>query len=200
MSFTDPTIPVPTELRTDEFVLRPLTAADAELDYAAVMETRVDLRLWEQSTWPADDFTVEDNRLDLIRHADLHAAHRAFTYTVLDLTGTTCLGCVYLYPITASFLARSTVTSLDDEAWEEVDAVVYFWVRASQAALDLDERLLATLRAWLADIWHFQHAMYVVSERFAHQIDLLERTDLQRTFALREPGKSGTYILYGDRA
>jgi hypothetical protein len=31
-------------LRTEEFVLRPIVADDAELDYAAVMETREYLR------------------------------------------------------------------------------------------------------------------------------------------------------------
>ncbi len=44
MSFTDPNESVPAELRTDEFVLRPIKADDAELDYRAVMETREYLR------------------------------------------------------------------------------------------------------------------------------------------------------------
>ncbi|MDF2510059.1 MAG: hypothetical protein K0Q52_3918, partial [Microbacterium sp.] len=52
MSLVDPEAPVPAGLRTSEFVLRPITADDAERDHAAVMETRDDLRLWEQSTWP----------------------------------------------------------------------------------------------------------------------------------------------------
>ncbi|HEU4849283.1 MAG TPA: hypothetical protein VFS93_02625 [Terrimesophilobacter sp.] len=84
MSFTDPNEPVPPGPRTDEFVLRPIVADDAELDHAAVMETREYLRLWEQSTWPEDDFTVEANRKDLVGLEQRHAAHRAFTYTVLE--------------------------------------------------------------------------------------------------------------------
>ena len=40
-------------------------AADADMDYAAVMEGREYRRTWDQSTWPADDFTVAANRKDL---------------------------------------------------------------------------------------------------------------------------------------
>ncbi len=88
MSFADPAEPVPEELKTDEFALRPIVADDAEMDYAAVMETREYLRLWRQSTWPEDDFTVDANRKDLIDIEQRHAAHRAFTYTALDPDGT----------------------------------------------------------------------------------------------------------------
>jgi hypothetical protein len=63
--FTDPNHAVPAGLSTEQFVLRPITADDAELDHGAVMETREHLRSWEQSTWPEDDFTVEANRKDL---------------------------------------------------------------------------------------------------------------------------------------
>ncbi|HWU57775.1 MAG TPA: N-acetyltransferase, partial [Microbacteriaceae bacterium] len=91
MSFTDSNISVPAELRTDAFVLRPIVADDAELDFAALMETREYLRLWEQSSWPEDDFTVEANRADLVGLEERHAAHRAFTYTVLDPNGTQSL-------------------------------------------------------------------------------------------------------------
>lgn len=56
------------ELRTDEFLLRPLRETDAGLDYDALMASRELLRLWESSTWLADDFSLEANRADLARH------------------------------------------------------------------------------------------------------------------------------------
>ena len=40
MSAVDLREPVPAELRTSEFVLRPITADDAAMDHDAVMETR----------------------------------------------------------------------------------------------------------------------------------------------------------------
>lgn len=134
MRFTDSTEPDPPVLRTDEFTLRPITAGDTEMDYAAVMDTREDLRLWEQGTWPEDDFTVEDNRVDIVEMEERHIDLRAFSYTVLDPDGTSCLGCVYVFPTGASFLAKAEVTPVGDDRWEDVDAVVYFWVRRPPAA------------------------------------------------------------------
>jgi hypothetical protein len=197
VSFTDSNISVPAELRTDEFVLRPIVADDAELDFAALMETREYLRLWEQSSWPEDDFTVEANRADLVGLEERHAAHRAFTYTVLDPNGTQSLGCVYNFPTSATFLAKSAVTQVGDDEWGNVDAVVYFWVRLSQMQNGLDARLLGALRAWFTDDWRLQRVVYVTNEQFTQQVDLIERTDLSLKFELREPGKPGTYLVYG---
>ena len=197
MPFTESTEPVPAELRTAEFVLRPIVAGDAESDYAAVMETRVHLRLWQQSTWPADDFTVEANRADLVDLEERHTAHRAFTYTVLDPGGTTCLGCVYVFPTSATFLAKSTVTAIGDEEWAQVDAVVFFWVRPAHMESRLDERLLAALRAWFGRDWKLEKTVYVTSEQFTQQVDLIGRTDLVLEFEVREPGKSGKHLAFG---
>ena len=42
------------------------------------MDTKVQLRLWEQGTWPEDDFTVADNLPDMELLASRHAAGDAF--------------------------------------------------------------------------------------------------------------------------
>lgn len=197
MSFTDPNEPVPAQLTTNEFVLRPINAGDAELDFRAVMETREYLRLWEQSSWPEDDFTVDANRQDLIGLEQRHDARRAFTYTVLTSDSTESLGCVYVFPTSALFLARSVVTPVGDEEWADVDAVIYFWARLSQMQAGMDERLLGALRTWFATVWNLKTAVYVTSEQFRHQADLIARTDLVLKFELLEPGKSGKYLVFG---
>jgi hypothetical protein len=195
--FSDSTEPVPPELKTEEFALRPIAADDAEMDYAAVMATREYLRLWRQSSWPEDDFTVEANRKDLVDLEERHAAHRAFTYTVLDPAGTTCLGCVYVFPTTATFLVKSTVIPVDDDEWAELDAVIFFWVRPPQMATGMDERLLAALRAWFKDEWTLEKTVYVTSDQFTQQVHLLERTDLNLKFELLEPGKPRKRLVFG---
>lgn len=197
MPFTDSTGPVPAELRTEEFALRPIVAADAEMDHAAVMEAREHLRSWRQSTWPEDDFTVEANRTDLVDLEQRHAAGRAYTYTVLDSAGTRCLGCVYVFPTDATFLSRCTVTRVADDRWADVVAVVFFWTRRSETETGMDERLLAGLRAWFADEWGFELSVYVTSEQFTQQVDLLGRTDLTPKFELLEPGKPGRRLAFG---
>ncbi|MFI5615155.1 hypothetical protein [Amycolatopsis sp. NPDC051903] len=195
--FTDSTEPVPAELTTEGFSLRPIVAEDTELDYAAVMETREHLRLWRQTAWPEDDFTVEANRKDVVDLEQRHAAHRAFTYTVLDPAGTRCLGCVYVFPTSATFLANCTVIPVGDDEWADVDAVIFFWARLSQVESGMDERLLAALRAWFKDGWKLDKTVYVTSEQFTQQVDLLHRSDLDLKFELLEPGKPRKRLAFG---
>ncbi|WP_353647525.1 N-acetyltransferase [Nakamurella sp. A5-74] len=197
MSFTDPNQPVPTGLRTDDFVMRPITADDAPNDYDAVMETREHLRLWEQSTWPADDFTIEANREDLAGLELRHTEHRAFTYTVLDPGTAECLGCVYVFPTSATFLAKCTVTPMGVEEWDAVDAVVYFWVRSSRMETGLDAHLLGALRRWFASEWTLENTVYVTNEEFTQQVHLIDSTTLTLQFRFIEPGKPGMYLAYG---
>ena len=172
--------PVPTELRTAEFALRPIVIDDAALDHAAVMETREDLRLWEQSTWPADDFTVEANRDDLAEAERRHAERRALTFTVLDPAGVECLGC-------------------DDVSWLAVDAVVMFWARKSRREAGLDERLFTAVREWFDREWEFTRTVYATNEQFDQQVKLLSSTDLRIRvrFEFVEPGKPGKYLVFG---
>lgn len=197
MPFNGSTESVPAGLKTDKFVLRPIVVGDVEMDYAAVMETRESLRRWQQSTWPADDFTIEANRKDLVDLEERHNARRAFTYTVLDPAGATCLGCVYIFPTTAKFLAKSTVTPVGGDEWSDVDAVVYFWVRLSQMELGTDEHLLAALREWFADEWKLDNTVYVTGEPFLQQVELLKKTDLRLKFRLHEPGKPADSLVFG---
>jgi hypothetical protein len=197
VSFAHLNAPVPVGFRTADFELRPIVADDAESDFAAVMETREDLRLWEQSTWPDDDFTVEANREDLLDLERRHADHRAFTYTVLSPNSVECLGCVYIFPTTASFLARSEVTAVGRDLWADVDAVVFFWVRKSRMETAMDVRLLAALRAWFDQEWKLARTVYVTNEQFEQQVDLINRTDLRLKFEFLEPGKAGKYLVFG---
>lgn len=196
MPFAD-RIAAPARLSTEDFVLRPITAADASLDYAAVMESKEYLRVWEQSTWPADDFTVEANREDLEKLERWNVHRDAFTYTVMDPAESECLGCVYVFPGDASFLARSHISAAADSQWEDYDAAVYFWVRASRLASHADRVLLNALRAWFAREWNLRGPLFVTNEQFTQQVDLIGETDLTVQFVIAEPGKPGRYLAYG---
>ncbi|MFF2051864.1 GNAT family N-acetyltransferase [Leifsonia sp. NPDC058194] len=198
MPFPRPDEAVPEVLRTDAFLLRPITADDAKADHEAVMQTRDLLRLWEQTSWPADDFTVADNREDLVELAERHSAGRAFTFTVRDPGDSRCLGCVYIFPHDAAFLARASVTARGNVDWATVDAVVYFWLRTGFADDASDASLLDALRRWFSDTWHLTRVVYVTSELVTRQTALLEQAGLPVWFELREPGKAAPYRAYGD--
>jgi hypothetical protein len=187
---------VPEGLTTDHFVLRPIVPADAEMDHAAVMESKEHLRTWEQTGWPEDGFTVAANREDLEKLERRHAAREAFTYTVTDPAGTECLGCVYLIPCDARLFAEARITPVGGRRWDDYDAAVYFWVRTSRLAAGTDRALLDALRTWLAQDWNLDGHLVVTHEQFTQQVDLIERTDLQLRFEVEERDKPGRYLAY----
>jgi hypothetical protein len=57
--------PVPEALQTDEFLLPPLRATDAQLDYDAVISSRAELLCGSGRMWPREGFTFEGIRLTL---------------------------------------------------------------------------------------------------------------------------------------
>ncbi len=187
---------IPDGLSTEEFTLRPILATDAELDYAAVMESKDYLRTWEQTTWPEDDFTVAANRADLENLEQRHAKRQALTYTVMNPEETKCLGCVYIMPTDARMFAGATIAPIGDSEWDDYDAAVYFWVRKSQLAARTDRRLLDALRSWLAQGWNLRRHVFVTNEQFAQQVDMIGQTDLELRFTIQELNKPGRYLAY----
>nr|WP_201749218.1 hypothetical protein [Micromonospora acroterricola] len=74
--------------------LRPIREADTALDHPAVMGSRE--RLWQifgpAWAWPRETMTVEEDRIDLLRHEKEIAAHQSFNYALLDEDETMILG------------------------------------------------------------------------------------------------------------
>ena len=194
--FDNMELDAPQGLTTDGFVLRPIVAADAALDHAAVMESREYLRTWEQSSWPEEDFTVAANREDLEKLEQRHSDREAFTYTVMNPAGTECLGCVYIFPPDARMFATARITAVGDGLWSNYGAAVYFWVRKSRLATETDSVLLDALRTWLEQDWSLGDHLIVTNEQFTQQVDMIEQTDLQLRFVFEEPDKPGKYLAY----
>lgn len=200
MAFNDDDFRAPAELRTSEFLLRPIQGSDTALDHEAVMASKAYLRPWEGTGWPADNFTVEDNRADVVKLERWHAAGERFTYTVLNPTGTQCLGCVYIAPTGALLYTRKQIAALDGTRWSEYDVAVNFWVRTSRLADRLDRRLLDALGPWLAREWRIARHLIIVNEQVAQQVALLERTGRRLSFRLTDPKQSGDSLAYADDA
>jgi hypothetical protein len=185
---------VPSAVRTDEFVLEPLTVAHVEVDHAALMAGVGMLRLWGGTSWPSADFSVEDNLRDLELHEREHRERVAFTYTVLTPEKDECLGCVYVTPLTHLVGANADV--LVDVPVDA--AVVRFWI--TQPRLDdvLDERLLATLRRWFAEEWPFSTVSYCTREANTQQLQMMEAAGLARRYSVVFPHRAGSFVLLGD--
>ena len=194
MAFHPENVVVPGGLTTDEFVLRPLTAADAGLDYDAVVSSRETLRIWDQSDWPSDDFTLEENRGDLEEHESDHKAGDAFTYTVTDAAGTRCLGCVYLYPL-GSILRNMGVPDEELAGVGELEAYVTFWVRESELEGGLEARLLEALFEWFEREWSFDRIALGTNTADARQMSLFREFGFTPRWQRPIPDRGAEYVI-----
>lgn len=185
MAFYPAPKPVPGTLRTSKLLLAPLTPGHVELDYAALMESRLELRSWSGTSWPADDFTLEENRVDLARHEREHHDREAFTYTVLTPHGDECLGCVYITPAAEHAEANPVLAE-----WEDGSALVDWWVRTSRLAEELDGVLVDALIDWLSADWQFQRVRFGAREGNARQHRLVAaRLGFDRSIEVRRRGR-----------
>ncbi|HEX6385142.1 MAG TPA: GNAT family N-acetyltransferase, partial [Anaerolineae bacterium] len=137
-------------------------------------------------SWPSDDFTLADNWQDLAWHQREHKARVAFTYTVLDPSETTCLGCVYIKENNVAELASS-----------DHEAIVRFWVRQSHLAGGLDRRLLEALVTWFKEAWAFAHVYFHANDQDERQIQLLNASPLLYRVTATIPNRNGRYRFYG---
>jgi hypothetical protein len=133
--------PARVELATGHH-LRPIRAADVDIDYPAVMGSRN--RLWARYGaawgWPPATMTHEQDREDLAHHEAEIAARETFNYAVLEAGETALLGCVYIDPP-------------EDGSPPGTDAVASWWVVDDAVGSDLERELDAFVPAWLRDVW-----------------------------------------------
>ena len=203
--------PVPSTLRTEEFLLRPLRASDVELDYDAVIGSRELLLVYSSGRWPAEGFSLADNLADLEEHEREHEERVAFTYTVLTPDGARCLGCVYVNPLRPTLrrlAGRGDYAAVpgaedaadDDPAWGDArddEAVVRFWVRPECVAADLDRRLLAALLAWFQREWAFSRVAFLANRNQGRQLQLFAEAGLRERYAVETEKEPRTFHIYG---
>ncbi len=147
MAFVPDDFMPPTGLDQDGFRLRPLRPEHNSSDYAAWTSSIGHILAtpgFEGASWPRP-MTLEENLGDLERHAADFEARTGFTYTVLANSGSTVIGCVYIYPSEAV----------------GIDARVRSWVRAADTGLD--RGLYLAVKEWLKTDWPFERIDY--SER-----------------------------------
>lgn len=140
------TPPARLELATGHH-LRPIRASDVDLDYPAVMGSRDRLfsifgRAWG---WPPATLSYEQDRADLVRHADEMVALASFNYAMFDRDETALLGCVYVDPP------------------EKVgaDADISWWVVDTEVSGALASTLRDEVPVWIATVWPFTAPRFV---------------------------------------
>jgi RimJ/RimL family protein N-acetyltransferase len=198
--FHPPGAELPDRFQTADFILQPLLASHVELDFEAVMEDPAYLRSWSQSSWPADHFTLSENREDLERHELEHREGSAFTYTVLSRDTNTCLGCVYITPLGVRIAHTNIPKSHLPNADAHV-ADVCFWIRPSLQKLGLDSELVTALETWFATEWQFDRLYFHTSTTDHRQRELLHQAGLEQIaqFKAKHP-RPGQWVLFTNAA
>jgi len=186
VSFTQDGCVAPKAFRTSTLSVRPLRVSDAEADFAALMDSREELRRSSQSSWPDDDFNVERNRDDLARHQMEHEAGDAFTYTVMDVEETRCLGCIYMVPLPFHLMRVGAAEELIEGAeWDA--AAIYFWVRSSHLREGLEVELLAHITEWMTSERTFSRVLYSTHTEDPRQVALFRDAGLREAIRVRRP-------------
>ena len=150
VTWLDPDVVPPEreDLPTGEH-LRPMGAADVDLDYPAVMGSRE--RLWEQYGdawgWPVATMTYEADREDLARHEAEIKARETFLYGIFDEGETRLLGCLYIDPPEAGAPAGAGAT-------------VSWWLIDDAVGTPLEPALEEFVPEWLARAWGFGAVHY----------------------------------------
>ncbi|WP_121194728.1 GNAT family N-acetyltransferase [Motilibacter peucedani] len=132
--------PLRVELPTGHH-LRPIRAADVDIDLPAVLGSRE--RLWSiygaAWGWPPVGMTRQQDLDDLAHHEAEIAAHESFNYALLDEGETELLGCVYVDPSRAP----------------DVDAEVSWWVVDRLVGTEVERALDELVPRWIAGGWPF---------------------------------------------
>ena len=119
-------------------------------DYEAVMGSAANLTtvFAPADDWPSPNLTIEEDRVDLTRHAAEFDNRLAFAYSVVpvdeaDHALPETIGCVYINPATR----------------KGYDAEIHLWtishgVSDSEAA-SLESELEYLVKQWLKEVWPF---------------------------------------------
>jgi len=195
MRFYPPDAAVPTEYQTQDLQLKVLRPEHVERDYDAFMSSRERLLIWSGGSWPAADFTLEQNMGDMHYHEDRYNARTEFTFTVMSRDETRVEGCIYIDPW-GDYLKRTDVTP-ESLGIGDDEGVLSFWVRDSALERQLDRQLVAGLLDWLAgDEWAFKRVYFRANAGQERDIQLLEEAGLRRKHALDVQGQPRTIYFY----
>ena len=98
----------------------------------------------QRSAWPSPDLTLEQDLIDLGWHQKEFQRRNSFAYTVINLSESQCLGCLYIDPTRKM----------------GYDATVFLWARRSEFEKGLDSVLFGAVKKWVSEKWPFKNVAY----------------------------------------
>ena len=174
--------PIPSELIKNQFNFEVLHPKHVALDYLALMKSKDFLRRWSNSPWPEDHFKVEDNLIDLEWHYEEFKEKTAFTYTILNQEKASCLGCIYIRPV-------SSIPSLSPKVKAKLDPFLFFisyWVITDIRKTQLENEIFIAIRDWLLSEWKFQLVLFVSNTQIPEQNEIYRNNQMELFWELEE--------------
>jgi hypothetical protein len=181
---------VPLQHTYKELSLIKLVPEMVASDYEAVMGSRVSSRLSTvfaaDDIWPTASMTVEEDLLDLQRHAIEFDLRLAFAYTIVRNDDTAMpqrtLGCVYINPATRI----------------NYEAEVFWWsVSHGGSSTTLAAEVEDLVRSWIAEAWPFKAVAYpgrdptwAAFEQVPHREEAVPRIDESAQTVVRAAWRS----------
>lgn len=135
---------VPVEKRFENFTLVKVNPKYTVLDYKALMSAREFIQNSLGTTWPADDFTLDENTQTLENDLIAFDNKESFTFHVMNNNKTKVIGCIYI----------------SGAASDKFDATVFSWVAKEHIATPLFTELKTSVKAWIKNEWPFVHVDY----------------------------------------
>lgn len=162
------------ELYDEDFIIRPLRASDASLDFEAMLD-RLEVQEWINN---GNAFTQASNLDNIKRHAAAHQARTALTFTILNPSESRALGCVYLDRVGDVFF-------VDEAKPVDPDAVILrFWLRDTEMDNDRAAQVFEVIELWLRTWQLAQPVYFVVDDDDMQQLILTERYKLSRATSI----------------
>jgi hypothetical protein len=186
MKFYPEDIAVPNRRITDEFIFRPLQAIDVELDYEAVIASRAKLLERTAGEWPKEGFTIEENLKDLEYHEQQHQDGNEFTFTIMNVSESECLGCIYIHPLVKRLKQAVDKEDLADLDIKDYEAWLAFWVTPKAEERGLDRRVVEELQSWFSEEWAFSKVALSFGPRPSPQdLQLVEDVGLKVRYSFQ---------------
>ena len=177
--------PIPNKFVSTAFHFEVLEPKHVQLDYQALMSSQNYLRRWSNSTWPEDNFSVEDNLKDLEWHYEEFKGKFAFTYTILDKSGNKCLGCIYIRP-------TGSIRNLKPDEIELLEFSAYFcsfWVIDEIRNTNLGQEIFTSIKNWIKNDWSYARMLYTSNLEIPDQQTLYQENGLELILELRNKNR-----------
>jgi hypothetical protein len=192
MSIFISTFNPPAEHEGEGFRIFPTDSDFHQSDYEAVMRNKENLRLWSQSSWPEEHFSLEENKSDLELHMQDNQSHSAYGYMIYSQDLKDCYGSLYinsLRPIPDNYL----MTPNEVEALDFFDLRVDYWI--TEEIPGMEELMTKEIYAWIQEVWKLP-ALFSSRKEMVRRQELYKKLGLNPLFDLKGRTSGMSLLLY----